>query len=73
VEQQQNGFVYINDLRNKAEKEVRKEDIIGSFEVKNGELIHDSYQPNTAYIMITADGAFVLQPELEALLYSTAY
>jgi hypothetical protein len=52
---------------------VRKEDIIGSFEVKNGELIHDSYQPNTAYIMITADGAFVLQPELEALLYSTAY
>lgn len=73
VEQQQNGFVYINDLRNKDEKEVRKEDIIGSFEVKNGELIHDSYQPNSAYKMITADGGFVLQPELEALLYSTAY
>jgi hypothetical protein len=73
VEQQQNGFVYINDLRNKAEKEVRKEDIIGSFEVKNGELIHNSYQPNRAYKMMTADGAFVLQPELEALLYSTAY
>jgi hypothetical protein len=73
VEQQQNGFVYINDLRNKDEKDVRKEDIIGSFEVKNGELIHDSYQPNAAYKMITADGGFVLQPELEALLYSTAY
>lgn len=73
VEQQQNGFVYINDLRNKDEKEARREDIIGSFEVKNGELIHDSYEPNTAYKMITADGGFVLQPELEALIYSTAY
>ncbi|MES2778854.1 MAG: hypothetical protein V4651_03055 [Bacteroidota bacterium] len=73
AEQQQNGFVYINDLRNKEDKEVLKEDIIGSFEVKNGELIHNSYLPNTAYKMITADGGFVLQPELEALIYSTAY
>ncbi|MES2560213.1 MAG: hypothetical protein V4590_10755 [Bacteroidota bacterium] len=73
VEEQQNGFVYINDLRNKEEKEVRKEDIIGSFEVKNGELIHDSYEPNVDYKMIIANGGFVLQPELEALIYTTAY
>jgi hypothetical protein len=73
AEQQQNGFVYIRDQRNKAETEAKPEDIIGSFEVKNGELIHDSYVPNPAYRFISDKGGFELQKELEALLYSTAY
>jgi hypothetical protein len=70
VEQQQNGFVYIKDQRSK-EEELTQEDIIGSFEVKNGELIHDSYVPNAAYKFISPKGGFELQKELEALLYST--
>jgi hypothetical protein len=73
VEQQQNGFVYIRDQRNKDEKEPRQEDIIGSFEVKNGVLIHDSYVPNPTYQFISDKGGFELQEELEGLLYSTAY
>lgn len=71
AEQQQNGFIYIRDQRNQGAD--RAEDIIGSFEVKNGELIHESYEPNPHYLFIQADGGFVLQKELEALLYSTAY
>lgn len=73
VEQQQNGFIYIKDQRSKDDKETLQEDIVGSFEVQNGELIHDSYLPNSAYKFISDKGGFVLQPELEALLYSTAY
>lgn len=70
VEKEQNGFIYIRDQRNKESE--KAEDIIGSFEVKNGELIHDTYVPNPHYKLITANGGFQLQPELEALLYSTA-
>ena len=73
VEQQQNGFIYINDQRGIHDKETLQEDIIGSFEVKNGELLHDSYLPNNGYKFISDKGGFVLQQELEALLYSTAY
>ena len=53
VEQQQNGFIYIKDQRSKAETETLQEDIIGSFEVKNGELVHDSYLPNSTYKFIS--------------------
>jgi hypothetical protein len=73
VEQQQNGFIYIKDQRNKEETTTIQEDIIGSFEVKNGQLIHDSYVPNPSYQFISNRGGFQLQQELEALLYSTAY
>lgn len=72
VEQQQNGFIYITDQRSKT-SDPGQEDIIGSFEVKNGELVSGSYVPNPKYRLITGAGAFVLQKELEALLYSTAY
>jgi hypothetical protein len=71
VEQQQNGFIYVRDLRNKGIDNAT--DIIGSFEVQHGVLMHDSYQPNPHYKPITESGGFVLQPELEALLYATAY
>jgi hypothetical protein len=71
VEQQQNGFIYVKDLRSKEQD--RAIDIIGSFEVQHGVLLHESYIPNPHYKPITAAGGFVLQPELEALLYNTAY
>jgi hypothetical protein len=73
VEQQQNGFIYIKDQRGIHDIETLQEDIIGSFEAKNGELLHDSYLPNNGYKFISDKGGFVLQQELEALLYSTAY
>jgi len=71
IEQQQNGFIYVRDQRNKEDE--KSEDIIGSFEIKNGELVHASYVPNPHYKFITATGGFELQEELEALLYSTLY
>jgi hypothetical protein len=70
AEQQQNGFVYIKDQRSK-DQETEQEDIIGSFEVQNGVLIHGSYVPNVAYKFISEKGGFELQKELEALMYST--
>jgi hypothetical protein len=71
VEKEQNGFIYIRDKRNKTEENAT--DIIGSFEVKNGALVHDSYIPNPLYKLITANGGFELEPALEALLYNTSY
>lgn len=73
VEQQQNGFIYITDQRSKEPANPKQEDIIGSFEVKNGTLVSGSYVANPAYKLITENGSFILQQELEALLYSTAY
>jgi hypothetical protein len=73
VEQQQNGFIYITDQRKKEATEHAQQDIIGSFEVKDGALVSESYVANPAYKLISEDGAFILQKELEALLYSTAY
>jgi hypothetical protein len=70
VEEKQNGFIYIIDKRSK-DSEPQAQDIIGSFEVQHGALVHGSYEPNAAYKLITADGGFELQPELEALLYAS--
>lgn len=70
VETKQNGFIYITDKRSK-DAEPHAQDIIGSFEVKDGALVHGSYEPNPAYKLITADGGFELQQELEALLYAS--
>ena len=70
VEEKQNGFIYITDKRSK-DSEPHAQDIIGSFEVQNGALVHGSYEPNATYKLITADGGFELQPELEALLYAS--
>jgi hypothetical protein len=73
IEQQQNGFIYITDQRNKEAATSSQEDIIGSFEIRDGALISGSYVANPAYRFISEHGVFVLQPELEALLYATAY
>jgi len=67
------GFVYIVDQRNGKEDSPRKEDIIGSFEVVAGAVVHESYAPNPEYQPISETGAFVLQKELEALIMSTAW
>jgi hypothetical protein len=71
AEQQQGGFVYIVDQRSKNDKH-DPVDIIASFEVKHGALVTDSYEPNPKYQLISENGLFVLQKELEALLYTTA-
>jgi hypothetical protein len=43
-------------------------DIIGAVAVHGGLLVPDSYQPNTNHQLLTADGLFVLPPELEIAL-----
>ncbi len=71
-ENQNKGFVYVVDRRNPETPKPKPQDIIGSFEVANGTIVSGSYAPNSNYLPISEDGAFVLQPELEALLYKTA-
>ena len=73
TERNKGGFVYIVDQRNGNNSNPKKEDIIGSFEVQNGAVVSESYMPNQDYLPISEDGAFMLQPELEALICSTAY
>ncbi len=57
--QQQNGYMYVIDQR-AIHKDTKPYDIVGAFEVKNGQIIADSYQPNKNYEIISIDGLFKL-------------
>ena len=50
--------------------DIGQEDILGFFELRRGEIIHDSYQPNPHYKLLTDNGPIQLPTELEhALLH----
>ncbi len=57
--QQQNGYMYVIDQR-AIHKDTKPYDIVGAFEVKNGQIIVGSYQPNKNYEIISTDGLFKL-------------
>lgn len=66
--QQQNGFVYIIDQRTEDQNEPKARDILGSFEVINGQLKADSFQFNPNYQIISTDGLFRLPDDFEKAL-----
>ena len=63
------GWVWILDQRTATpEGDVPSEDIIGGFEVQDGEFVPGGYQPNPEYRLFTSRGFFQLGPALPLLL-----
>ena len=66
---QVNGWVYVIDQRTPDPSgTVPPEDIVGGFEIVNGKLIPESYQPNPAHRILSSKGFFDLGPTLNAVL-----
>jgi hypothetical protein len=66
--EQGNGWVYIIDLRTPDGPlgRVPTEDIIGAFQVQNGEIISDSYETNEQHLVFATSGLVCLPPSLRA-------
>jgi hypothetical protein len=63
------GFIYILDQRTPTpEDEVPPEDIIGALEVRDGNIIPDSYRPNPNHLILSARGFFRLDDTLHGCL-----
>lgn len=66
---QVNGWVYIIDQRTRTPQgAVPPEDIIGAFEVKDGRLVSDSYRPCQKHMILSPDGFFRLDAQLQTFL-----
>ncbi len=63
------SLMYIIDERCKSTDKPEKHDIIGSFEVENGMLVKESYQPNKNYQFISENGLFKLPAQIERVLF----
>jgi hypothetical protein len=64
--QQREGWIYIIDLRTPAgpHGRVPPEDIIGAFEVKNDQIIRNSYNINDKHLVFSEHGLVQLSPFL---------
>lgn len=66
---QGNGFVYVIDQRTRDPLgPVPPEDIVGCFEVRDGEVVTESYQPNSSHMILSPDGFFRLDSNLHRRL-----
>jgi hypothetical protein len=66
---QGDGWVYLIDQRTPTPQgAVPPEDIVGAFQVKNGEVIAGSYRPNTKHQLLSSRGFFQLGAELQPCL-----
>ena len=71
--EQRNGWVYIIiDLRapEGPQGQVPAEDIIGAFQVRNGEIIPDSYEANDRHHVFSTRGLVSLPPSLRAAFFA---
>jgi hypothetical protein len=70
--EQKNGWVYIIDLRTPEgpQGQVPAEDIIGAFQVRNGEIIPDSYEANDRHHVFSRRGLVSLPPSLRAAFFA---
>lgn len=64
-----NGFMYVVDERSSSPDTPEQEDIIGSFEVRAGSVLRDSYVPNPNYQFISTKGLFKLPAQIEKVLF----
>jgi hypothetical protein len=65
------GWVYIVDGRAPSPQgPVSPEDIIGAFQVKDGEVVPGSYQRNGNHAVLSTNGFFRLDAMLQTKLYS---
>lgn len=62
--EQQNGWLYVIDLRTPEgpDGRVEPQDIIGAFQVRDGELVSGSYLANDSYRVLTENGPTRLSP-----------
>lgn len=59
------GWVYLIDSRTPdPEGDVPVQDIIGAFEVKQGEIVSGSYEANPRHVILSSNGFFQLDPAL---------
>jgi hypothetical protein len=66
---QRTGWVYVIDARTATpDGHVPPQDVIGGFEVHDGEVVPDSYRPNGNHQLLTEDGLFGLDPVLHEKL-----
>jgi hypothetical protein len=67
---QQEGWLYIIDNRvaNSGQEDTLPEDILGAFEIKNGLIIANSYQPNEKYLLFGNKGLVQLPASLYEVL-----
>jgi hypothetical protein len=66
---QHTGWIYVIDARTPTPAgEVPPYDIIGAFEVINGTVVQQSYQPNDNHRLFSSDGIFKLEPRLHEKL-----
>jgi len=62
---QHTGWVYVIDARTPSpDGHVPPSDVIGGFEVSDGEVVPHSYRPNANHKLLTEDGLFELEPAL---------
>jgi hypothetical protein len=63
------GYVYVIDGRTPdPSAPMRAEDVIGAFQVRDGEVVRDPYLQNPQYRLLTANGFFRLSDTLHAQL-----
>jgi hypothetical protein len=59
------GWVYLVDARTPTPAgQVPPHDIIGAFDVRDGEIVPASYQANASHRILSSDGLFKLEPTL---------
>jgi hypothetical protein len=63
------GLVVVVDRRTRTPQgPVPPKDIVGVFEVHDGKVVHDSYHPSPKHEILSSDGFFQLDPELQSCL-----
>lgn len=64
---QRTGWLYVIDLRTPdgPQGHVPLKDIVGAFEIKDGEFVRGSYQRFKEHRLLTDDGPFLLPPRLQ--------
>lgn len=68
VERSEDGWVYVIDARTPTpDGDVPPEDIIGGFQVEDGELVPESYNGNTKYVVLTEHGFTRLTDKLQRI------
>jgi hypothetical protein len=63
------GSLAIVDRRTKTPQgPIPPEDTLGAFQVKDGQIVPNSYRPSPLHLILSKDGFFRLDPELQACL-----
>jgi hypothetical protein len=69
AKRQGEGWLYLIDQRTPTPHDfVPPQDIVGAFEVKNGQVVSGSYRPCPKHSILSSNGFFRLAPELELCL-----